>query len=100
MTSRLMRFVKLGRRDIFLGTNLFRNNAFFINEDFKNDLSIKIPDSQNLFKFTNANFRESRDLNYKLTLISPENVINKIGDCKIVDLSDEKQEIKKISEMN
>ena len=54
---------------IFLGTNLFRNNAFFINEDFKDNLSIEIPDPNNLSKFTNAYFRESRDLNNKLTLI-------------------------------
>jgi hypothetical protein len=84
---------------IFLGTNLFRNNAFFINEDFKNDLSIKIPDSNNLIKFTKAYFRESRDLNNKLTLTSPEKILNRIEDCKVVDLSSKIKELKKISEL-
>lgn len=84
---------------IFLGTNLFRNNAFFINEDFKDNLSIEIPDPNNLSKFTNAYFRESRDLNNKLTLISPEKILNKIEDCKVVDLSNKLKEIKKISEL-
>ena len=31
---------------IFLSTNLFKNNAFFINDDFKNELSTNIPDSK------------------------------------------------------
>ena len=84
---------------IFLGTNLFRNNVFFVNEDFKDQLSIDFPDTKDLSKFTNANFRESRDINNNLTLISPQKIINKIADCNVVDLSNEMKEIKKISEI-
>jgi hypothetical protein len=84
---------------IFLGTNLFRNNVFFVNEDFKDQLSIDFPDIKDLSKFTNANFRESRDINNNLTLISPQKIINKIADCNVVDLSNEMKEIKKISEI-
>ena len=82
-----------------MGTNLFRNNAFFVNEDFKDKLLINFPDPTNLAKFTNANFRESRDINNNLTLISPEKIINKIEDCNVVDLSNEMKEIKKITEI-
>ena len=84
---------------IFLGTNLFRNNVFFVNEDFKDQLSIDFPDTKDLSKFTNANFRESREINNNLTLISPQKIINKIADCNVVDLSNEMKEIKKISEI-
>ena len=85
---------------IFLGTNfLFRSNVFFVNEDFKDQLSIDFPDIKDLSKFTNANFRESRDINNNLTLISPQKIINKIADCNVVDLSNEMKEIKKISEI-
>ena len=83
---------------IFLGTNLFRNNVFFINEDFKDDLSIDIPDPKDLNKYTNANFRESRDLNNRLNFISPEKIIDEIRDCKVIDLSDNMIE-KKISDI-
>ena len=31
---------------IFLGTNLFRNNVFFINEDYRDKLSINFPDTK------------------------------------------------------
>ena len=84
---------------IFLGTNLFRNNVFFVNEDFKDQLSIDFPDTKDLSKFTNANFRESREINNNLTFISPQKIINKIADCNVVDLSNEMKEIKKISEI-
>ena len=84
---------------IFLGTNLFRNNVFFVNEDYRDKLSINFPDTKNLSKFTNANFRESRDINNKKSLISPEKIINEIAECNVVDLSDEMKEIKKIAEI-
>ena len=78
---------------------MFRNNVFFVNEDFKDQLSIDFPDTKDLSKFTNANFRESREINNNLTLISPQKIINKIADCNVVDLSNEMKEIKKISEI-
>tara|TARA_B100000989_G_C19504346_1_gene455784 strand:+ start:290 stop:1222 length:933 start_codon:yes stop_codon:yes gene_type:complete len=84
---------------IFLGTNLFRNNVFFINEDYQDKLSINFPDTKDLSKFTNANFRESRDINNKKSLIAPEKIINEIAECIVVDLSGEMKEIKKIAEI-
>lgn len=85
---------------IFLGTNLFRNNAFFINQDFKDHLSLNIPDDSKLDNFTDFRFRESRDVNNKLSYIDPKNVLKEIKDCKIVDLSVSETKIKKINDFN
>lgn len=85
---------------IFLGTNLFRNNAFFINQDFKDHLSLNIPDDSKLDNFTDFRFREGRDINNKLSYIDPKNVLKEIKDCKIVDLSVSETKIKKINDFN
>ena len=50
---------------IFIGSNLFRNNAFFVNKKYLKNFNLSIPNNQNLEKFTNANFLESRDANNK-----------------------------------
>ena len=56
----------------FIGTNLFRNNAFFINFDYRNSLSLNFPKRDNLKIYTDAKFRESRDKNNNLNLVDPE----------------------------
>ena len=83
----------------FLGTNLFRNNVFFVNDDFKNELSIDFPETKDLSKYTNANFRESRDINNNKSFITPDKIINEITECNVVDLSDGMKEIKKIAKL-
>ncbi len=83
----------------FLGTNLFRNNAFFVNNDFIDMLSIKIPDTQNLKRFTDAQFRESRNQNNRLNLIPPKDILKEIKDCEVVDLKYDRNKIIKIIDL-
>ena len=84
---------------IFLGTNLFKNNAFFVNSDFKDNLFLEIPNNNELNSFTNASFRESRDINDKLNFIDPKNILNEIKECKVVDLSSSENKVKKIEDL-
>ena len=87
------------KKFIFVGTNIFRNNAFFINEDFKDKISFEIKDYLNLENFVNANFRESRDIRGNLSYLDPHKIIESIKDCEVVDLSTTPNMIKKISEV-
>ena len=84
---------------IFLGTNLFKNNAFFVNSDFKDNLFLEIPNNNELNSFTNASFRESRDINNKLNFIDPKDILNEIKKCKVVDLSSSENKVKKIEDL-
>jgi len=83
----------------FIGTNLFRNNAFFINKDYKDKLSIEIPSDDNLKLYTEAKFRESRDSKNRLNFIDPEKILLEIKDCEVVDLSDSEEKLKKIKDL-
>ena len=84
---------------IFLGTNLFKNNAFFVNSDFKDNLFLEIPNNNELNSFTNASFRESRDINNKLNFIDPKDILNEIKKCDVVDLSNNEHKVKKIENL-
>lgn len=83
----------------FIGTNLFRNNAFFINEDYKDKLYIEIPSDDNLKLHTNAKFRESRDSKNRLNFIDPDKILSEIKDCEVVDLSESGEKLKKIKDL-
>ena len=83
----------------FIGTNLFRNNAFFINFDYRNSLSLNFPKRDNLKIYTDAKFRESRDKNNNLNLVDPERVLLEIQDCEVVDLSKKSQNLTKIKDL-
>ena len=84
---------------VFLGTNLFKNNAFFVNSDFKDNLFLEIPNNNELNSFTNASFRESRDINNKLNFIDPKDILNEIKKCDVVDLSNNNHKVKKIENL-
>lgn len=83
----------------FLGTNLFRNNAFFINNDFIDMLSIEIPNTQNLTRYTNAQFRESRNQNNELNFVPPNKILKEIKDCEVIDLENDRNKTIKIKEL-
>lgn len=83
----------------FIGTNLFRNNAFFINEDYKDKLYIEIPSDDNLKLHTDAKFRESRDSKNRLNFIDPDKILSEIKDCEVVDLSESGEKLKKIKDL-
>ena len=79
----------------FIGVNNLKNNAFFVLNEYSNLISLNQP-KQNLSEYTDAKYREGRDKSNKLTYHSPQDVINIIGNCEIIDLKDNQK--KKISE--
>ena len=83
----------------FVGTNLFRNNAFFVNNKFIEMLSLEKVDVSDLKLHVNANFRESRNIDGSMSYIDPKNVLNQLKDCKIIDLSNSINEEKKIIDL-
>lgn len=77
------------KKFIFVGVNALKNNAFFINEDYKNFIqeiteSIK---SQKLEDFTNHQFMESRDINGNLNYLSKKKQIQEIYECSFINLA-------------
>ena len=83
----------------FVGTNLFKNNAFFVNNDFVKILNLEKINEIDLKSYVNANFRESRNISGSMSYIDPKNVLNQIKDCKIIDLSNSINEEKKIIDL-
>ncbi len=74
----------------FLGSNDLRNNAFFISNNYIHKIKIKKPKIENLFEYTNATFRESRDRNGNLTFIEPKKILYEIKDCEVIELKSNK----------
>lgn len=83
----------------FIGTNLFRNNAFFISHDFKKEKFFKNLKINSLNKYTDFNFLESRDKNQKLNYLNPKKMLNEIINCEVIDLSNEKKKVKQLKEI-
>ena len=83
----------------FIGTNISKMNAFFISNSELNKINLDIPDKNNIKKFTNANFRESRDMNGKLNYLSGNKKLNEIKDCQIIDVSNEEEKLLTIKEL-
>ena len=85
---------------IFIGTNSMKNNAFFVNNDFK-DLFKEILSSlnTNLDQYVNHDFKESRDEKGKLTYLSRLEQLIIIKDCNVINLDKSSNEKIKISEL-
>ena len=85
----------------FVGTNLFKNNAFFIMNDYQDNFTTltKNIDLNDLTNYTNHSFMESRDQNSKLTYLNKDQQIKKIRDCEVVDLSLGKEKFIKLKEL-
>ncbi len=70
----------------FLGTNLRRNNAFFVSKDHNKDVFFPKIQISNISQNTDCNVRESRGVNGELTFLSGNDRIKEIQDCEIIDL--------------
>ena len=70
----------------FLGTNLRRNNAFFISNEFNKDVFFPKIKISNISENTDCNVRESRGTEGEFTLLSGDDRIREIKDCEIIDL--------------
>lgn len=70
----------------FLGSNLRRNNAFFVSKKYEKERyfpNLKVTD---ISKNVDCNIRESRGLNGELTFLSGKNRIQEIENCEIINL--------------
>ena len=75
----------------FLGSNLRRNNAFFVSKKYaKNEYFPNLKVS-GISENVNCNVRESRSLNGELTYLSGINRVKEIEDCEIIDLKRDKK---------
>ena len=84
----------------FIGTNRLRNNAFFINEDYKKEDFFPNISIKKLDYYVNSNIRESRDNYGNLNFLNGDAKLKEIKDCIVVDLSSKKgKNLKKISEL-
>lgn len=86
----------------FIGTNNFKNNAFFINHLFSQGKYFpnleKIEDNI-LSSHTNSLYKESRDKFGKLNFLSGNKRLEEIKECEIVDFSDNRGTLKKIKDL-
>lgn len=80
----------------FIGTNLQKNNAFFISNVFEKNKFFKNIQIKQLEFYTNSNIRESRDKRFKLNYLSGEKKINEIRDCEVIDLKNDKNQLIKL----
>ena len=83
----------------FLGTNLFRNNAFFVSKDFNKEKFFKDLKVNDIHNSTDANFTESRDENGNLNYLKSKKRIEKILECEVVDLTNYKNKIVKLKSL-
>ena len=83
----------------FVGSNLLRNNAFFISNQFSKEKFFPSLKVSPLFEHVECNIRESRDKNYNLNYLKGKKKIEEIKECKIVDLSDQQNKIVKIKDL-
>ena len=79
----------------FVGTNLFRNNAFFISNEFDKNKYFSNLIINEHEKYTDSNFTESRDETSKLNYLNKKRQINTIINCEVIDLSNQDKKLKK-----
>ncbi len=72
----------------FIGTNLLRNNAFFVSNNFDKIEYFKNLKITKLSENVNSNIRESRDKSGKQTYLSGQNKLNEIKECEVIDIKE------------
>jgi hypothetical protein len=72
----------------FVGTNNFRNNAFFISNQYINQIKIRKPNIKNLSEFTDAKYNENRNKFGNLTYHHEK--LSIIKDCEVINLKNNK----------
>ncbi|MAL65543.1 MAG: hypothetical protein CMF94_05515 [Candidatus Marinimicrobia bacterium] len=72
----------------FIGTNLLRNNAFFVSKNYPKNKFFQNLIIEDPTYSANATFRESRDVKGNLNYLSGKNKIQEISECEVVELVD------------
>ena len=70
----------------FIGTNLMRNNAFFISNDFPKEKYFPNIKIHELDYYTNSNISESRDKDGKLNYLKGNDKLKSILECEVVNV--------------
>ena len=83
----------------FVGTNLQKNNAFFILKKFKKEEFFQKIKIKNLDNYTNSNIRESRDKKNNLSYLSGDKKFKEIQECEVINLKDDKRELIKLKKL-
>ena len=80
----------------FVGTNIFKNNAFFISNKFDKNKFFKNLKIEKIKNSVKSNFRESRDIYGNLNYLDRIKGLNEILECKLVDLTSKKKKNSKL----
>ena len=83
----------------FVGTNLLRNNAFFISKNYDKEKYFNNLKINNIDNSVDANFTESRDVDGNLNYLNHQKRINEILDCEVVDLSNNLKNLVKLKDL-
>jgi hypothetical protein len=70
----------------FIGTNLLKNNAFFVSKDYSKEVFFPNLEVKDLDFYTDSNLRESRDKNGVLNYLKGKEKLIEIQDCKVINL--------------
>ena len=73
----------------FIGTNTLKNNAFFVNDEYKKDIYFPNIKTKDLNFYTDSNIRESRSKSGKLNFLSGKNKLNEIKDCEVINFKNQ-----------
>jgi len=88
------------KKFIFLGTNSFKNNAFFVSNDYEKNFENILPTKTlDLDKFVNHKFMESRNNKKELTYLNNYKQLQEIKNCEIINLEKSNKEKIKIEEL-
>ena len=82
----------------FVGTNELLNNGFFVSNIYMKKISLETINTDDLSRFTNAQYMDSRDKAGQLNYIKPSKIIDEIKECEIIDISDD-EKLKKIKDL-
>jgi len=83
----------------FLGSNLFRTNAFFILKKFRDKISIDLSNVHQLDRHVDSHIRESRDQNGKLNFLAGKSRIKEIENCEVIDLFNSEKKLVKLKDI-
>jgi len=83
----------------FIGTNLFRNNAFFVSDKFSKNDFFKNLEINDLSSSVNAHFSESRNLKKELNFLKYNERLKEILSCEVVDLTQGDDKIVKLEKL-
>ena len=81
----------------FIGCEITRCNAFFVNNNYLKNINLNIPDQNKLDIFTNSNIRESRNKKGKLSHKSGLDRLKLMKNCTVFDLKNKK--LKKLKDL-